>query len=101
MRCLEAAAPEVVVDAREVDQPGGGDELASPYMDGGVLDLGGWARDALALAMPAQIVCDPDCAGLCPVCGVRLADAEPGHDHEPVGDPRWTKLSELKLDERG
>src|SRR5579871_2220969 len=39
MRCLEPAAPEVDVDAREVDRPGGGEELASPYMEHEVLDV--------------------------------------------------------------
>jgi len=34
MRCLEPAAPLVAVDAREVDLPGGGEELDSPYVDG-------------------------------------------------------------------
>jgi hypothetical protein len=32
MRCLEPAAPLVAVDAREVDLPGGGEELDSPYV---------------------------------------------------------------------
>ena len=38
-------------------------------MAGEVLDLGAWARDALALALPDQVLCRPDCAGLCAVCG--------------------------------
>ena len=59
-RCLEAATPHVEVDAREVDQPGGGDELSSPYMQGGDLDVHAWARDALALALPSQILCRED-----------------------------------------
>ena len=60
------------------------------------LDLGRWAHDAMALALPAQIHCRPDCAGLCPVCGESLNDAEPGaHDHESAPDPRWVKLREL------
>src|SRR5207248_8506543 len=47
MRCLQAAAPTFAVDAREVSQPNGeGEELTSPYVDGGVLDLRAWARDA-------------------------------------------------------
>src|SRR5947208_2372834 len=33
MRCLEPASPGFDVDAREVNQPGGGDELSSPYVD--------------------------------------------------------------------
>src|ERR687889_401241 len=48
MRCLEAAAPVVAVDVREVDQPGGGEELSSPYVHDKDLDLGSWARDAFA-----------------------------------------------------
>jgi DUF177 domain-containing protein len=98
MRCLEPATPQIGVDAREVDRPGGGDELSSPYVDDSVLDLAGWARDALALAMPAQIVCHPECAGLCPICGVRLDDAGPAHGHDAEPDPRWAKLLELKLE---
>src|ERR687889_1965508 len=48
MRCLEPAAPVVSVDVREVDQPGGGEELSSPYVHDKDLDLGSWARDAFA-----------------------------------------------------
>jgi uncharacterized protein len=96
MRCLTGASPAVAVDAREVDQPGEGEELDSPYVDGDELDLGGWARDALALALPAQIVCREDCAGLCPVCGEDL-NVSP-HEHEREPDPRWAKLRELELE---
>lgn len=97
MRCLEDAGASVDVDAREVDQPGSGDELRSPYLEEDQLDVRAWARDALALALPAQIVCREDCLGLCAECGANL-NADPGHAHEAVPDPRWSKLSELKLD---
>ena len=96
MRCLEPAAPSFEVDAYEVHQPGGGEELTSPYMDE-ELDLAAWARDALALALPAQLTCRDDCAGLCPQCGANLNE-DPGHAHEPEPDHRWAKLSELKFD---
>ena len=98
MRCLEGATPAVEVDAREIEQPAVGDEdLISPYIEADELDLRAWARDALALALPTQIVCDEDCRGLCAVCGENLNGA-PEHAHEPEPDPRWAKLSELKLD---
>lgn len=97
MRCLEDADAVVEVDAREVDQPGAGDELVSPYLDDQQLDVRGWTRDALALALPTQIVCREDCAGLCPKCGENL-NLHPDHHHEAEPDPRWAKLSELKLD---
>jgi uncharacterized protein len=98
MRCLEPAAPVFEVDAREVSQPGDTDELESPYVSGGVLDLHAWARDALALALPTQLLCRPDCAGLCPLCGTDLNAAGPEHRHEREPDSRWSKLSELKFD---
>ena len=96
-RCLEDADARVEVDAREVDQPGGDDELRSPYIDGSELDLRSWARDALALTLPTQILCTADCRGLCARCGANLNE-DPDHAHEPELDPRWAKLSELKLD---
>ena len=95
VRCLEPAGQNVEVDAREVDQPGGGEELSSPYLEGDELDVRAWARDALALALPAQIVCRDDCAGLCPECGKDL-NVEP-HEHEKEPDPRWSALRDLKL----
>ncbi len=95
MRCLADAAPQTAVEAREVDQPGEGEELASPYMRDGVLDLAQWTRDALALALPAQILCREDCPGLCPECGERLDDLPPDHEHERPPDPRWAKLRQL------
>jgi uncharacterized protein len=99
-RCLEDAGVAVEVDAREVDQPASGDEeLRSPYVDGEELEVGRWARDAIALALPAQVLCRPDCAGLCPVCGESLNDTDPeSHRHEQSGDPRWAKLRELRLE---
>jgi len=98
MRCLKHAAPRVEVDAREVDRPGGGEELDSPYVGDEVLDLAAWAREAFALAIPAKILCREDCAGLCPECAADLNEAGPEHHHESAPDPRWAKLRELKLE---
>ena len=50
--------------------------------------------DAIGMALPFAPLCGPDCAGLCPQCGVPLATAEPGHHHDQI-DPRWAKLSGL------
>ncbi len=101
MRCLEAAAVETEVDAREVSHENTDDEeLLSPYVTEDELDLGRWAHDAAVLAIPTRFLCREDCAGLCQVCGESLNDANPAdHDHEAAPDPRWAKLTELKLDE--
>lgn len=118
MRCLGPATPTFAVDAREVSQPnearalqeeaaeGRGrskqrveiDDLVSPYVADGVLDLRGWARDALALVVPANLLCREGCAGLCPLCGANLNEAGPDHQHERQPDPRWAALSELRFE---
>jgi uncharacterized protein len=100
MRCLEEAALETEVDAREVAQENTEDEeLLSPYVEDETLDLGRWAHDAAVLAIPARFLCREDCTGLCPTCGESLNDADPAdHEHGGGSDPRWAKLKELKLD---
>ncbi len=97
MRCLERARRTYSADVREVNVPGGGDELSSPYVnEANDLDLAAWARDSLVLTVPDQILCRDDCAGLCPICGANLNE-EPDHAHEKEPDPRWAALRDLKL----
>jgi DUF177 domain-containing protein len=100
VRCLEDAASPIEIDTREIDQGGtADDELRSPYVSEGNLDVERWANDALVLAFPSQPLCRADCAGLCPVCGESLNDADPeAHRHERGGDPRMAKLRDLKLE---
>ncbi|HXP29374.1 MAG TPA: DUF177 domain-containing protein [Solirubrobacteraceae bacterium] len=98
MRCLKDARPTFAVDVHEVDRPGEGDELESPYVQDEVLDLAAWTRDALALSAPSKVLCREDCAGLCPICAIDLNEAGPEHHHERAPDPRWAKLSELELE---
>ena len=100
MRCLEPAALDLEVEAREVDQAATDDEeLRSPYVVDDELDLGRWAHDAAMLALPTAFLCRPDCLGLCPVCGESLNDADPGaHDHEKPADPRWAALNDIKFE---
>jgi uncharacterized protein len=96
-RCLEDAVVELPISAREYQatNPGESDELRTPYVVDERLDLSAWARDALALALPDKILCKPDCAGLCPVCG-RDLNVEPHVHEEAEGDPRWSALAELR-----
>jgi uncharacterized protein len=98
VRCLEQATPAISVESREISQPGESEELRSPYLDGEVLDLHAWSRDALALSLPAKVLCQPDCAGLCPVCGANMNTAGAEHRHESGPDPRWAKLSEIRFE---
>jgi uncharacterized protein len=100
VRCLEPAAIDLEVEAREIDQTDSEDaELHSPYVLDDELDLGRWAHDATMLALPNQVLCRPDCLGLCPTCGEPLNDANPAdHEHDSGKDPRWAALDNLKLE---
>jgi uncharacterized protein len=96
-RCLGDAVLELPIAVREYQatNPGESDELRTPYLVDDNLDLAAMARDAIALALPDKILCRPDCAGLCPVCGKNL-NAEPhAHDEEST-DSRWAALEALR-----
>jgi uncharacterized protein len=97
MRCLNDAVVDVAVDAREyhADAPGADAELSSEYVESDQLDLSAWARDAIGLALPDQVLCRTDCAGLCPVCGKDLNVEPHTHAEEPT-DSRWQALTELR-----
>jgi uncharacterized protein len=95
-RCLTDAELPLSLRLREYQaaKPEG-EEERTEYLVDDRLDLSAWARDAVALALPDQILCRPDCAGLCPVCGKDL-NAEP-HEHvEERVDPRWAALESLR-----
>jgi uncharacterized protein len=95
-RCLEDAVLDLPISAREYQATAPeSDEMRTPYLEDDNLDLSAWARDALALALPDKILCKPDCAGLCPVCGKDL-NAEPHEHDEPKADTRWSALAELR-----
>ena len=97
MRCLGHAELEVEVRTRELHDPQAprADELRSDYVLDDRLQVSAWARDAIALALPDQILCRPECAGLCPVCGKDL-NVEPHEHAEADLDPRWSALEELR-----
>jgi uncharacterized protein len=101
-RCLGAFEDDLEVSFQELyvypESDAEEDEASRLVEDH--LDLEPVLRDSVVLALPFQPLCSPDCPGLCPECGVRLAD-EPGHAHEEQVDPRWAALSALKTTNAG
>jgi len=95
-RCLGDAVLDVPIRVREYQATSPeDDQMTTPYVVDDRLDVSGWARDAVALALPDKILCRPDCAGLCPMCGKNLND-EP-HEHEDdATDSRWAALEALR-----
>jgi uncharacterized protein len=95
-RCLEDAVLELTINGREYQDESPEDEqMTTPYVEGNMLDVSAWARDALALALPEKILCRPECAGLCGECGKNLND-EPHTHLQQHGDPRWQALEALR-----
>jgi uncharacterized protein len=100
-RCLEPFTSAARVRFQELFALA--EEVAGPdgyVLDAGLLDLEPALRDALVLELPLSPLCAADCAGLCSECGVRLADAPPGHGHEERG-PLWAALKDVRVGEPG
>lgn len=100
VRCLEEARAPLTVDTSEFvadDRPDDApfdEDLDSQYVVEGVLDVAEWARDAIAEAVPATLLCRADCAGLCPHCGTNLNEGSCDCE-EDTSDPRWDALREV------
>ena len=57
------------------------------------IDLSDPLRDQIILDQPLILLCDPDCPGLCPSCGVDLT-LDPTHSHDDGSDSRWSQLAQ-------
>ncbi|KAA9152042.1 DUF177 domain-containing protein [Amycolatopsis acidicola] len=98
-RCLDPLSDEIEIELTELfaypdstTEATTDEDEVSRLVDG-KLDLEPAVRDALVLALPQVPLCTEDCPGLCPECGGKWADLEPGHGHEKI-DPRWAALVE-------
>lgn len=97
-RCLTPISGDVEITLTELfAYPGSTTEATTESDEVGhvvddTIDLEQAIIDAVGLALPFAPLCAPDCAGLCPHCGVLLNEAEPGHHHDQI-DPRWAKLA--------
>ncbi|RDI49077.1 YceD family protein [Nocardia mexicana] len=105
-RCLEPFTDEIELQLTELfaypdsatEQTTEDDEVYRLIDD--MIDLKPVVVDAVGLALPLQPLCEPDCAGLCPECGVRMAIAGPDHKHE-ILDPRWAGLANFAAEAPG
>jgi uncharacterized protein len=102
VRCLDPVQGEITVDLQELyvypdrvlDEDTGTEGIdGALVVEGDLIDLEQAVRDSVVLALPHAPLCRRDCPGLCPQCGIRLAD-HPGHAHDRT-DPRWAALSGL------
>ncbi len=95
-RCLTDIAEPVEVEFQELfAYPG--DEATDFEVQDDHVDLETLVRDATVLALPFQPVCQPDCPGLDPVTGERLAVSTGSEQSTPV-DSRWAALQQFTPD---
>lgn len=94
VRCLIDIAMPVRVEFQELFAYSEDEAFDYTVIDEHV-DLEPVVRDAVVLSLPFQPVCQKDCLGLCPECGVRLLD-NPEHEHEAPIDARWAALAGLQ-----
>ncbi len=98
VRCLTDVEDEIDLEIQELflfDRPSDPEEAEeSQWLEGDLLDFEPTLRDAVVFALPQHPLCDPECPGLCPECGARLAD-DPDHTHGAEIDPRWSALTQM------
>lgn len=98
-RCLEPTSVGVRAKWAALYRPPGrvtpGEEGVWALEEGsGELDLAGPIREELWVNAPAYVECSSECPGLCPTCGVRLAE-QACRCPPPEPDARWAALDGL------
>jgi uncharacterized protein len=105
-RCLEPVIEDVKrkfdllyrplgVDAGREELSVTGAEAEISYYQGEGLLLEDALREQVLLALPLKVICREDCKGLCPHCGINL-NSEQCSCAEPIEDPRWSALKEIR-----
>jgi uncharacterized protein len=105
-RCLEPLVQNVSrnfdllyrpqgADAGEEERTVSATEAEISYYQGEGLLLEDVLREQILLAVPLKAICREDCKGLCPHCGKNL-NVEQCSCAEPVEDPRWSALKDLR-----
>lgn len=90
-----AKAPEA--EEQELEEK----DLSVVHLSGDILDTEPLVVEQIQLNIPMKPLCRPDCAGLCPVCGIDLNEESCDCERQ-TPDPRWAALAALKgrLEER-
>ena len=105
-RCLEPIRREVAKKFELLYRPQGADagkeelsvtaaEAEVGYYQGEGLLLEDVLREQVLLALPLKAICRDDCKGLCPHCGHNL-NQEQCNCAEPLEDPRWSALKDIR-----
>jgi len=97
VRCLESFTFPVTLELAELFRMPGTEprpDAIYAVSEDGELDLAPLIREHAWLAIPIKHLCDPECKGLCPHCGVNL-NTDSCECEEVHIDPRLAPLKEL------
>jgi uncharacterized protein len=105
-RCLEPIRQDISRKFDLLYRPQGSDagkeemsvtaaEAEVAYYQGEGLLLEDVLREQVLLAVPLKAICREDCRGLCPHCGQNLNQGQ-CTCAEPVEDPRWSALKDIR-----
>lgn len=97
VRCLESFVLPIALEIEEIfGLPGAGPRPDVTYKvgDDGWLDLAPLLRELAWVATPMKPLCDPECKGLCPQCGVNLNEESCTCERTRI-DPRLAALKDL------
>jgi uncharacterized protein len=95
-RCLDPISRPIRVEIQELFAYSE-DEAFDYTVADEFVDLEPLVRDAVVMSLPFQPVCRPDCPGLDPETGEKLAD-HPDWQPREVLDPRWAALESFHAD---
>jgi uncharacterized protein len=98
-RCLDPIAYTAEVEFQELFAYSEDEAFDYTVADESV-DLEPLVRESVVMSLPFQPVCRPDCPGLDPETGERLAD-RPDIQPREVLDPRWSALQSFHTDTDG
>ena len=88
-RCLEPFVQSLEVDFTELYAFSRNSVTESGLLvpETGVIDLSPIIREEMLLAFPLKPICQPDCRGLCPICGENRNLTTCDHIEETVDSP--------------
>ena len=97
VRCLKDFLLPLTISFTELYafSPNSTDESGLILPENGKIDLEPLIREEMLLAIPINPICQPDCMGLCPICGENLNEGSHTIHKEESNDPRLSILKKL------
>ena len=69
-------------------------EMSVSVFDGESIDVDEIVKEQVLLAVPTRTLCQPECKGICPECGIDKNTGDCACDTKEI-DPRWAALKNL------